>query len=225
MNNPMAFCLVLAVAAFAHIKSGSFSVKSGTVYTEGQSVTLSWTASIDHNKSNYNLWYSSDSGKTWTTVKMGIPGQTAGVLVTYAWTVPSQPTNTGMLRVFQVFGGTVATDPANPGDYTLFSPVFKIAATSAIAAPTALSLQASASLRPLGDRLDVRFSARDGRSASLEVLGMDGSLRKTLDLASIRTGANRIELPLAELGVRGQAIVRLRLDGDVVAEKIVGRLK
>ena len=225
MNKPMAFCLVLATADFAHIKPGSLSVKSGTVYTAGQKTTLSWTANIDHNKSNYNLWYSSDSGKTWTTVATGIPGQAAGVLVNYTWTVPGKPTNTGMLRVFQIFGGTVASDPSNPGDYTLFSPVFKITATTSVAAPTTDPARTSwASLHLLRDRLDLRFEARDGGSATLEVLEMDGSLR-TLGLQGVRTGANHLELPLRDLGIRGRSIVRLRLDGVVVAQEAIAPLK
>ena len=133
MKRLAALCLALTATAFAHIKPGSLSIKSGTTYTQGQKVSISWSASIDHDKSSYNIWYSPDAGKNWTSLKTGIPGAANNILVTYEWAVPSQPTTTGMIRVFQTFGGTVATNPASPGDYTLFSPAFTIAAASAIA--------------------------------------------------------------------------------------------
>jgi hypothetical protein len=218
MNRTMSICLALAMAASAHIQKGSLSVKSGTVYTVGQIVTISWSAEIDHNKSNYNLWFSSDSGKTWTSVKTGIPGQASGVLVNYSWTVPDKPTTKGMIRVFQTFGGTVATSPSNPGDYTLFSPVFQIKATSAVAAPHASS---ATSLRVVGDRVAVRFSASSSRTASVEVLDLDGSRLGSRMLSSVGSGADEVMLPLRELGVRGRAVVRLRLDGRVVAQEMV----
>jgi len=210
----MSICLALAVAALAHIQPGSLSVKSGTVYTVGQNVTLSWSASIDHNKSSYNLWYSIDSGKTWITIKTGIPGQAAGVLVNYTWIVPNQTTSKGMIRVFQTFGGTVATSPSSPGDYTLFSPVFQIKATSALAIPVASS---AASLRVLGHRVVVRFTASGGELVSLDVVGLDGSVEKAVPLSVARAGENRLELTVSELEIRGRGIVRLRVDGRVVA--------
>jgi len=217
MNRIAAYCLVIACASWGHIQSGSFSVKSGTVYTPGQNVTLSWSASIDHNKSNYNLWFSSDSGKTWTTVKSGIPGQAAGVLVNYSWTVPSQPTTKGMLRVFQVFGGTVASSPSSPGDYTLFSPVFEIKATSSVAS----TLSVPALLQLHGDRLEVRLVA-EGRAAFLDVLNLDGSLERSWTLARSGSGAQSIDLRLSELGIRHRSILCLRVDGRVIARQVVG---
>ena len=218
MNRTMSICLALAVAASAHIQQGSLSVKSGTTYTVGETVDLSWSAAIDHNKSSYNLWYSTDSGKTWITIKMGIAGQAAGVLVNYSWTVPNTTTTKGMIRVFQTFGGTVATSPSNAGDYTLFSPIFQIKATSALAPSPASS---AASLHALGDRLSVRFSAKAGQVVSLEVVGVDGSIGKSVTLSSTVAGANEVALPLRELGIRGRAIVRLRVGGRVVAQEQV----
>jgi len=219
MNKVSLLCLVVAAAAWAHIKPGSFSVQNGMVYTPGQIVTLAWTASIDHNMSNYDLWYSADSGKTWTTVKSGIPGKAANVLVTYAWTVPSQPTTKGMLRVFQVFGGTVATNPSSPGDYTLFSPVFEIKSTSAVSGP-AHSVGMDA-LRLRGDRVEIRIAATQAGAASLEILNLDGSIERSLDLPTVRAGDYRFELGLSQLGSRKRSsILLLRVDGKIAAEAV-----
>jgi len=217
MSRMIAMFLVAAAAAFAHIKPGSLNLKSGMTYTAGQKLTLSWSASIDHNMSNYNLWYSSDAGKNWTTVKMGIPGKASNVLVTYDWTVPSEPTTTGMIRVFQIFGGTVATNPASPGDYTLFSPTFTIKASSAVTSRT----ESPASLRLVGDHLEVGFDAHEPGPISLDILGMDGSRHPSIELSGATSGADRFAIPVAELGHCGPSVVRLRRGGEVLAQRVI----
>jgi hypothetical protein len=217
MKHSMAVGLAFAMSASAHIKAGSLNVKSGTTYAAGQKVSLAWAASIDHGKSNYDLWYSPDSGKTWTSVKTGIPGAASNVLVTYEWTVPAQPTTKGIVRVFQVFGGTVSSNLSSPGDYTLFSPPFKIVAASGVAS----SPMGTASLRRHGLDLDVRLPA-PGRG-SLEVFGLDGARMRSIEIGSDKTENVIYRFPLKELGISGGSVVRLRLDGKVVARELVVR--
>lgn len=216
MKHLAAISLALAVSASAHIKAGSLNVKSGTSWTVGQKVSLSWSASIDHNKSSYNLWYSVDSGKNWTSIKTGIPGAASNVAVTYEWTVPNQPTTKGIVRVFQTFGGTVSSNLSKPGDYTLFSPPFQIVPASAVA-PSAAPI---ASLRQTGDRLEIGLPS--ARTARLEVLGLDGSLLRTIDLGAAAAGNGEASLPLAELGRDGVSVLRLVCDGVVAAQQLVG---
>lgn len=218
MKLSMAFGLAGAVAASAHIKAGSLSVKSGTTYTAGQKVSILWSASIDHDKSKYNLWYSPDSGKTWTSIKTGVPGAANNVPVVYEWTVPDQTTTKGILRVFQTFGGTVSSNLSRPGDYTLFSPAFKIVAATAVL-PAA---RGTAVLRQQGAHLDIRLPAAG--QASLEVFGLDGARHRTLELAPNATESVTRRVSVGELGIAGRAVVRLRLDGKVVAQERVGRL-
>ncbi|MEN9309450.1 MAG: hypothetical protein RL173_3382 [Fibrobacterota bacterium] len=219
MKRLTAFCLALTAMAFAHIKPGSLSIKSGTTYTQGQKVSISWSASIDHNKSGYDLWYSPDAGKNWTSLKTGIPGAANNVLVTYEWTVPSQPTTTGMIRVFQLFGGTVATNPSSPGDYTLFSPAFTIASASAVAPldrnPPALARK--------GDFLEIRLESATPQL--LEVIGFDGSLRGTRKIAATANSGQILTIPLAELDITDRSLIRLRSGGRVVAQVVVGHFE
>lgn len=216
----MALCLLVATASFAHIKPGSLSVKSGTIWKAGQKVSLSWSASIDHNKSAYTVWYSPDAGKTWSSVKSGIPGQANGVAVVYEWTVPATPTTTGMIRVFQAFGGTVASNPSNPGDYTLFSPVFKIEAATGVARPSPSEASRSA-IQFGGDNLEIRFGGLRSGNATLDVLELDGSLRRTLVLGHVDANSSSARVISADLGRTGPKIVCLRVDGIVVERKLV----
>lgn len=220
MSNALALSLLLATTLFAHIKPGSLSVKSGTTWTAGQKVSLSWSASIDHNKSAYTVWYSPDAGKTWSTVKTGIPGQAAGVAVVYEWTVPTTPTTTGMIRVFQAFGGTVATSPSNPGDYTLFSPVFKIEAATGVSRTTTSAAGGSA-IAVGGDVLEIRFGGLRAGAAFLDVLELDGSLHRTVQLGSVGANSSNSRIALADLGRAGPKILRLRIDGIVIEQKLI----
>jgi hypothetical protein len=202
--------------AGAHIKVGSLDVASGTTWTPGQKVTLSWAASIDHGKSPYDLWYSVDGGATWTTIQMGIPGQAADVPVTWDWTVPDKPTTRGMIRVFQTFGGTVASSPSNPGDYTLFSPLFTIQATTAVEPAAAGS---RAMLHQLGDALRIGLPAGSA-SAALEIVRLDGTrpVRIPLDAGAAQ---GDVVLPLRGPAFRAPFLARLVVDGRVSARLLV----
>ncbi|MBK9577726.1 MAG: hypothetical protein IPO40_11645 [Fibrobacteres bacterium] len=176
MRELLAPCLILASSGFAHVESGSLSIKSGTTYSVGQKVSISWAASVDHNKSPYTVSYSIDAGKTWTSIKSNVPGQATGVRVLFEWTVPSQITRTGMIRVFQTAGGTPATDPAKTDGYTLFSPVFEVQAVSAVAQKL-LSGPPRTSIRFGGNLLDLRIEGTSRTPAIPETLHLDGSRR------------------------------------------------
>lgn len=220
MGNVLAIGLLLATTTFAHIQPGSLSVKSGTVWKAGQKVSLSWSASISHNNSTYTLWYSPDAGKTWTTVKTGIPGKASAVAVVYEWTVPSSPTTTGMIRVFQAFGGTVATSPSTPGDYTLFSPVFTIEAATGVSRTTTFAERRSA-FEVGGDMLEIHFGGLRSGAASLEILEPNGSFHRTLQLGTVSANSSNASIALADLGQAGPKILRLRIDGIVIEQRFI----
>lgn len=220
MGNVLAIGLLLATTTFAHIQPGSLSVKSGTVWKAGQKVSLSWSASISHNNSPYTLWYSPDAGKTWTTVKTGIPGKASAVAVVYEWTVPSAPTTTGMIRVFQTFGGTVATSPSNPGDYTLFSPVFTIEAATRVSRTSTFADGRSA-IDVGGEVLEVRLGDLRAGAASLDVLELDGSFHRSVPLGTAGANSSNARIPVADLGRTGPKLLRLRIDGSVIEQKLI----
>lgn len=189
-------------------------------YTAGQKVTLSWSASIDHNKSTYTLWYSPDAGANWSTVKSKIPGQASNVAVNHEWTVPSQPTTRGMIRVFQDFGGTVATNPSSPGDYTLFSTQFEIKSVSGRQAPTAVR-ERSSWIRSDGHRISLGILDQMEKSASLEIRSLDGSLLEARDLGQILSSSAFLEIPRDARAWHGQVVVQVRIAGRPLVQALV----
>lgn len=97
----------------AHMTRGSLKVNDGaTSLVGGSTATVKWNTSVTHN-STYKITYSKDDGATWTPVTT-ITGQdgTTGEK-TYSWTVPSEATTQGKLRVHQTFQGEKANSPDN----------------------------------------------------------------------------------------------------------------
>jgi hypothetical protein len=62
-------------------------------YVGGTEVPLTWTDAPGSPPSRYDLWYSSDGGRSWAQVALGEPGQT------YAWMVPRVVTGEGWLEL------------------------------------------------------------------------------------------------------------------------------
>jgi len=150
-------------------------------------------------------------------VKTGIPGQVSNVAVTHEWTVPATATTTGMLRVFQTFGGNVATNPSNPGDYTLFSPLFTISATTGVRDARA---KGASPLRVHDDGIEIRFDRiSTSGAATLDVVGVDGSLRRTITLGTVDSRTPAARWTAKELGGTGAVLLRLRIEGVTVAQE------
>ncbi len=66
------------------------------VYRSGETVPLTWDDAEGAVPSSYDVWYSADNGETWTPLITGLTERS------YAWTVPQQPTEQGMLEVVAV---------------------------------------------------------------------------------------------------------------------------
>ena len=80
-------------------------------YAAGTSVALSWTDASGSPASRYDLWFSPDSGATWSPVASGL------TLHAFAWTVPATFTNQGFLELLAhatsngAFVGTTFSGP------------------------------------------------------------------------------------------------------------------
>lgn len=207
----------------AHMTRGSLKVNDGAAtLTGGTTAAVKWNTSVTHN-STYKISFSKDNGATWAPVTE-ITGQdaTSGEK-TYSWAVPTEATAQGKLRVHQSFQGEKTNSPDN--DYNIFA-TFSIASTTAIAPRPATDFTASqAALTPSltreGDFIAVRFVAADARQASVEVYDLSGALQKTVELTSVKSGANLLHVSTQQLGLTSKSVLRLRVGNQVILEELV----
>ncbi len=114
---PLILALLSALGlARAHVTL--VSPLGGEDVAGGSEFTIVWDAD-DHN-CVYNLYFSPDSGKTWSAIALGIE---QGVRA-YKWTVPETDTPTAIVRILQ--------DNVSGTDLDDRSPAFRIRSGSAI---------------------------------------------------------------------------------------------
>jgi hypothetical protein len=210
-------------APSAHMTRNSLKVNDGaTSLTGGTTATVKWNTNVTHN-STYKISFSKDNGATWSPVTeiTGQDGTTGDK--TYTWTVPTEATTQGKLRVHQSFQGEKANSPDN--DYNIFA-TFSIASTTTIAPRPATDFTASqAALTPSltreGDFIAVRFVAAEARQASVEVYDLSGALQKTVELTSVKSGANLLHVSAQQLGLTSKSVLRLRVGNQVILEELV----
>lgn len=87
----------------------------GEVLGVGSVYTVTWHIVIAHNLQDWDLWYSTDSGATWTSIATDLPpgDPSAGSVHTFDWTVPNTPTTQGRVRVRMDNSGTDYFDESN----------------------------------------------------------------------------------------------------------------
>lgn len=103
----------------------------------GDIVKITWTLDIVHLE--HEIEFSSDGGKTWTSVVKNLPNGTAGKLQSYDWVVPETPTAEGRIRVYQREdkGGKPVPKKTDTDPWNLVSKNFTVALRStSIAAHT-----------------------------------------------------------------------------------------
>lgn len=206
-----------AASTSAHMTRNSLKVNDGAAsLVGGSTATVKWNTNVTHN-STYKISYSKDNGATWTPVTTitGQDGSTGDK--TYAWTVPTEATTQGKLRVNQSAQGEKANSPDN--DYNVFAS-FAVTATTSIAPQAALTATPASMARD-GEFIAVRFQANDARQASLEVYDLSGALQKTLDLGSAKAGENHLKVSAKEIGLTGKSVLRLRVGNRVVLEELI----
>jgi len=69
----------------------------GESFTPGDVVDIQWIIEIDHGDCDWDLYFSTDNGSTWTTIVENLPKAN----LDYNWTVPNSPTTQGIVRVVQ----------------------------------------------------------------------------------------------------------------------------
>lgn len=107
--------LMIQLSAFAHVNLKS--PKGGETFHPGESVKIEWEVAIQHDTENWDLYFSSDGGKTYEAIKLDINVKT----LSYDWTVPYTTTKEAQIKIVQDNTG---------GDYSDASGNFTIAGTS-----------------------------------------------------------------------------------------------
>lgn len=154
----------------------------GTIWTEGDSVTVTWQSSdIDM----IDIELSSDGGATWgTAIARNIPALSAS----FGWRVPRllpTPTSTMMVRIFASGAGT----PADTSDQA-FSYIPLI--VSGIATPGITSASRLVGLfpNPASSSAEIRWEQAEAASVTLAVFTPEGRVIATDDLGQHGPGAN-----------------------------------
>jgi hypothetical protein len=205
---------VLATSAWAHLTPNSLKPTGGATYHPGDTVTVSWNVDIVHD--GFNVDFSSDSGKTWTTSLANLPDKTTGAH-TAKWIVPNKPTQHGRLRLCQKQGTAVCTDannvsipsgkPVGVGPYVMVSGTFTVAAPVAIAPGHA---EAARSLRATGPgSLDLAFSLASEGAVSLIAFDATGREAAVLLQARYPAGFHRVALFSESLRAHPEWVLRL----------------
>ena len=86
----------------------SFSIKNeahvqlvfptgGETFEANSTITIQWAIEIDHGPCNWDLYFSSNGGSSWSAIVVNLPK----TQLTYDWTVPSVATQQAKIRVVQ----------------------------------------------------------------------------------------------------------------------------
>jgi len=213
-----ALSLTLGLAS-AHLVAGSLKPVGSETFTTGATAEISWTQTVAHD-GKYDIYYSKDGGTNWVKFVASQQFSKSGnTKVTYSWTVPSEATTTGMIRVCQL--GQSNPECIDP-TYTLKSAVFTITA-----AGTAINEVAKS---PMGSSLKVNLSARgiegsysltETQKVTLQAIKPDGRMIDALELGDQSAGSHSISWqPKGLQSLTGSVILRLKAGDKVLAESI-----
>lgn len=193
----LALSAALALSGHAHVTLAS--PEGGERLQGGSAFTIVWDAD-DHN-CVYNLYFSPDSGKTWSVIALDIDKEVR----THKWTVPEVTTDLGIIRILQ--------DNLTGTDLDDRSPAFHIQASSPVRKerPGRDGMR----LQVLPDRLDFSFAADAPGEAVVEAFDPAGRLAATLLRERVGTGNHRFTMTLADLPSQG-IIFKARIGGRVL---------
>ncbi len=93
----VALTIVIGGAAISHAHVALVYPTGGESFTAGDNVDIQWMIEIDHGDCDWDLYFSTDNGATWTTIVENLPKAN----LDYNWTVPNSPTTQGIVRVVQ----------------------------------------------------------------------------------------------------------------------------
>ncbi len=86
----------------------------GEVFTVGEEVMISWTEIVNHGPSNWDLYFSSDAGASWTPLVENL----AMTELSWVWTISEAVTVEGRIRVVQD-NSEFITYESDSGNFTI----------------------------------------------------------------------------------------------------------
>jgi hypothetical protein len=188
---------------------------AGARLTAGTVTEVRWQTPAGVNVESMALLYSLDGGMTWNLIAHGQPNTGS-----YAWTVPSVPTEHGRLALVLVesaeVGGDVLEDAPVEGAVGL-SETFSIETVVGVGqGPRELALSVRGPDRGANGRLSVEFALRDATPARLELADVAGRVLTARQVGTLGPGAHTLDLSPSG-GLRsGIYFLRLTQGGDEV---------
>jgi hypothetical protein len=159
--------------------------------------------------------YSKDGGTTWTSVKANY--QAVAGDNTFNWTVPSDATTKGKIRVCLGAGLSCADAKTNsPSDapYALISPAFTVSGATSVSAPSAAG-EAALGFNPETRNVNVSFSLASEQDVSLQAFDAQGHLIATLLQGSRGAGFHQLSLYSNRLeAVHGVVVLKLQAGAE-----------
>jgi hypothetical protein len=210
----LAFAVSVSIS-WGHLTSGSLKFSRQGPYHPGDTLTISFRVGVIHGNCNIDLRL---DGKKWTSLKANLPAP-AVQTYTYKWTVGTDTTSRGKIRICQLNGST-CTDADSTDDpdgrqkgsrYVLISQPFTIAATSAILPGTTDDVPALSMSAP--GAVDIAFSLVSEGMVNLTAYDARG--RETAVLLNTRypAGSHRLSLFSEALRAHPEWILRLNAAG------------
>lgn len=177
-----------AASSYAHLKSGSLSIKGGESFTVGEKVTVTFVQTVGHNDGRFDFYFSKNGGTSWTEFAAKWPGPKGdNETISYVWTVPNSETTIGQFRACQLAGGE-CTD----ANYILKSGNFTIKAAGAGVEPGARAL--TPALEFAREGVTAEFNLPTAGRVTLQAFDASGRVLATLVDAEKAAGDHRLSL-------------------------------
>lgn len=175
--------VVTAYSANAHVTM-VYPV-GGEIFMPGSEITIEWRRNVQHAQMNWDLFFSSDAGLTWQTIRMDIPEDQ----FTFEWTVPktTAATMTGRIRIVQDNAGM--NYEAQSFDFTI--EVVAVAIDRPGELPDTAELL-SAYPNPFSSTATVEFNLSGAGHVTLEVFDIQGKKVAVLLNRSLASGRHSV---------------------------------
>jgi hypothetical protein len=205
MKSKLPPCLTLiacmALSAGAHVTL--VSPEGGETISGGKVFTIVWDA--DEHTCVYNIYYSPDSGSTWSVVSLGIE-QTVR---THKWNVPDSATGKGIIRILQ--------DNVTGSDLDDRSKAFNVTATSGLLGYADAGRDIS--LEYGFDRIVVALNLTRSAPISIRAFNAQGAWVATWAEKTLPTGRHRLGFPSSALPAI-PIVLQVRVDDRVSSFRV-----